>query len=257
MPVIDSQGRVFGRFNLVDALLVVLLMVALPAAYAARVLFRDPPAHLSAIAPTAVDQGAERLIEITGLNLRPYMRVSFGTTQAASFQFYGTSQAFAPMPALEPGAYDVVLYDHAREVARLPQALTVTGPGRPPHVELRIRGAYLGLTQAAADLLDIGRPMNASEGVIGTIMSREAPRPAVARVFVSDALTVPVPMDGQLEVPATIVLTCPTSVGPGGVLRCATAGTTLAPDRYLSFQGPSGRLLFRIDEIDAAGGVAK
>lgn len=252
MPVIDEQGRVFGRFNLVDASLVVLLIVAVPAAYAARVLFRDPPAQLTAISPPTVDQGADRLIELTGANFRPYMRVSFGTTQAASFQFYGTTQAFVPMPALDPGTYDVVLYDHAREVARLPQALSVTGPARPPQVQLRLRGAYIGLTSEQAPQLIAGRPLNASEGVIGAIETREAPRPSVARVRVSEALTVPVAMDGQLEVPATIILTCPTSVGPGGALRCATAGVTIAPDMHIAFQGPFGRLLFRIDAVDAA-----
>lgn len=253
MPVIDSQGKVFGRFNLVDALLVALLLVAVPAGYAARLLFRDPPARLTAISPTAVEQGTDRLIELTGTNFRPYMRVSFGNAQAASFQFYGATQAFAPMPALEPGAYDVVLYDHAREVARLPKAFSVTGPVRPPQVTLRIRGAYVGLTPEQAPQLIPGRPLNASEGVIGSIETRGEPRPSIARVQVSGATTVSVPMAGLVEVPATILLTCPTSVGPGGVLRCATAGVTLAPDMHIAFQGPSGRLLFRLDAIDTSG----
>jgi hypothetical protein len=257
MPVIDSQGRVFGRFNLVDALLVVLLIAAVPAAYAARVLFRDPPPQLTTISPSTADQGVDRLIELTGANLRPYMRVSFGTTQAASFQFYGTTQAFVPLPALEPGTYDVVLYDHAREVARLPQAMSVTGPARPPQVQLRLRGAFIGLTSEQAPQLIEGRPWNATEGVIGAIETREAPRPSVARVRVSEGVTVPVPMDGRLEVPAAMVLTCPTSIGPGGVLRCATAGVTIAPDMHLTFQGPFGNLLFRIDAVDAAGSQVK
>lgn len=257
MPVIDSHGKVFGRFNLVDALLVALLAAAVPAAYASRVLFRESRPQLTAISPTAVEQGADRLIELTGAGFRPYMRVSFGTTQAASFQYYGATQAFVPVPALEPGTYDVVLYDHAREVARLPQLLGVTGPMRPPQVQLRLRGAYIGLTSEQALLLIPGRPMNASEGVIGAIETREAPRPSIARVRVSEALTVPVAMDGLLEVPATIVLTCPTSIGPGGVMRCATAGVTLARDMHISFQGPFGLLLFRIDDIDATGIPAK
>jgi hypothetical protein len=150
-----------------------------------------------------------------------------------------------------------VLYDHAREVARLPHAITVTGPLRPPQVRLRITGAYVGVNAAQAAQLIQGRPMNATEGVIGEIETRQDARPAVARVHVSDALTVSVPMDNLLEVPATIIVTCPTSVGPGGVLRCATAGATLARDMHLSFQGPSGQLLFRIDQIDAAASAAK
>lgn len=257
MPLIDSHGRVFGRFNLVDALLVLLVIVALPLAYASRVLFRDPPPRLTLVAPKVLNQGADRLIELTGEHFRPYMRVSFGTTQAPSFQFYGPRQAFVPMPALEPGTYDVVLYDHEGEVARLAQVLTVVGPVRPPRITLRIRGAYTGVSAEHAGLLIAGRPMNATEGVIGQIESRDEPRAAVARVRVSDALTVPVAMEGLLEVPATILVTCPTSVGPGGVLRCATSGVTFAPDMHISFEGPSGLLLFRIDGIDPTGTAVK
>ena len=250
MPVIDQQGRVFARFNVVDALLVLLVVAALPAAYAAHRLFRDPPARLTRVWPESVEQGATRLIEIQGEHLRPYMRISFGDQQAASFQYYGPQQAFVPAPsALEPGAYDVVLYDYMREVARLPKALMVSGPMRPPSVQLRVRGAFIGLTEKTIAALTVGEPWNATEGVTVQIESKQPPRPSVARVRVSDATTVSVPMAGQLELPANIIVTCPTHVGPGGVLRCATAGTTFAPDMHLSLQGPTGLLLFRIDEV--------
>jgi hypothetical protein len=86
--------------------------------------------------------------------------------------------------------------------------------------------------------------------VIGAMETREPARPAIARVRVSDATTVTVPMPGRLEVPATILVTCPTFVGPGGVLQCATAGVRFAPDMHLSFQGPTGLLLFRIDQVE-------
>jgi hypothetical protein len=257
MPLIDRHGRVFGRLNLVDALLVLLVIVALPAAYAAHRLFRDPPARLIRVSPESVEQGATRLIEIQGEHLRPYMRVSFGGQQAASFQFYGAGQAFVPAPSLEPGTYDVVLYDYMREVARLPQAFTVSGPLRPPSVQLRMRGAFIGQTEQTLEKLVLGEPWNATEGVTATIEAKSSPRPSVARVRVSDATTVSVPMEGQLEVPATIIVSCPTHVGPGGVLRCATAGTTFAPDMHLSLQGPAGLLLFRIDQIDGAVTKAK
>ena len=251
MAVIDQQGRVFGRLNIVDALLVLLVIAAMPAAYAAHLLFRDPPPRVVRVWPDAVEQGSTRLIEIQGEHLRPYMRISFGTLQAASFQFYGPQQAFVPAPStLEPGAYDVVLYDYMREVARLPKAFTVSGPMRPPTIKLRVRGAFIGQTEQTVAKLAIGEPWNATEGVIGHIETKDAPRPSVARVRVSDATTVSVPMEGQFEVPATMVVTCPTHVGPGGVLRCATAGATFAPDMHLSFQGPAGLLLFRIDQIE-------
>jgi len=260
MALTDTRGRLFGRLNLVDALLAAFLLVALPAGYAAHLLLRAPEPTLRTVAPAAIEQGSTRLIEIDGDNLRPYMRVSFGDAQGPSFQFYGPRQAFVPAPPLEPGTYDVVLYDYMREVARLPKALTVTGPVRPPKVQLRLRGAYAGLTPAAASTLKVGEPLNATEGVIATALSLEAPRPAVARVRVSDALTVSVPMDGFVDVPATVLVTCPTSVGSGGAIECATSGTRFAPDMHLTIQGPAGRLLFRIEQFEgaeAAGGPSR
>ena len=82
MALIDTQGRVFGRFNLIDLLLVAVLIGLLPAAYAARVLFRDPPATLRSISPAALSQGDDKLIELSGTNFRPFMRVSVGPAQA-------------------------------------------------------------------------------------------------------------------------------------------------------------------------------
>lgn len=253
MSMIDDRGRVFGRWNLVDALLVLLLIVAIPAGYAAHRLFRDPPAQLVRVTPEAIEQGSGRLIEITGAHLRPYMRVSFGDQQGASFQFYGPTQAFVPAPALEPGAYDVVLYDYMREVARLPKALTVTGPARPPRVALRLTGAFVGVTSDQESAFIAGHPLNAPDGVIGRIEIKTPLRPAMARVRLSDGMSVSVPMEGQSELPAVIRLTCPTSVGPGGVVRCATGGVTLAPDMHVSFQGPHGLVLFRLDEVHLPG----
>jgi hypothetical protein len=258
MSVIDPQGRVFGRWNIVDALLVLLVIVAMPAAYAAHLLFRDAPAQVTRVWPVAVEQGATRLIEIQGDHLRPYMRISFGTQQAAGFQFYGPQQAFVPAPStLEPGVYDVVLYDYMREVARLPQAFTITGPARPPSIKLRVRGAFIDQTEHTVGKLAIGEPWNATEGVIAHIESKDVPRPSVARVRVSEATTVAVPMEGRLELPATIIVTCPTHVGRGGVLECATAGTRFAPDMHLSLQGPAGLLLFRIDQIEGLASEPK
>jgi hypothetical protein len=258
MPLIDQQGRVFGRWNILDALLVLLVIVAMPAAYAAHLLFSDPPAQLTRVWPAAVEQGATRLIEIKGEHLRPFMRISFGTQQAASFQFFGPEQAFVPAPAaLEPGVYDVVLYDYMREVARLPQAFTISGPVRPPSIKLRMRGAFIDQTEQTIGKLVVGEPWNATEGVIAQIESKDPPRPSVARVRVSDATTVAVPMEGRLELPATIIVSCPTHVGRGGVLQCATAGTTFAPDMHLSLQGPAGLLLFRIDQVEGLASETK
>jgi len=252
MALIDPHGRVFGRFNLLDALLVALLIAVLPIAYAARVLFRDPPAMLAAISPRAVSQGSNAMVELTGNHFRPYMRVSFGVVQAASFHYYGPTQAFAPLPPeLEPGTYDVVLFDYAREVARVPQALVVTGPPRPAYIRLQVSGAFTAMTPELAKKIVVGIPVDAPQGTVLVVTQVGEPRPAIARVRVSDELTASTPVPGLVDVPATVVLSCPTIVVPDGTIRCATGGVVVAPDVHLTVQGPAGRQLFRVERIEA------
>lgn len=249
MALIDGHGRVLGRWNLVDALLVLLLVVAIPAGYGAALLFRDPPPVLSEVAPAVMSQGAGQQVEIRGEHLRPYMRVSFGAAQGHGFLFYGPSQAFVPLPPLEPGTYDVVLYDYMREVGRLPQAFTVVGPPRPATVRIEVAGAFAGISHDMASALSAGQLMNAADGLIGETMTVGAPQPAVARVRVSNEGVVDAPMEGLFDLPATLALTCPTTLAADGYLRCATGSVVLAPDVHVILEGPAGRLAFRVDRI--------
>lgn len=255
MPLIDADGRVFGRWNLVDAAVGLLLLVAIPAGFGAALLFRDPPAVLREVSPAVMSQGSGQQVEIRGEHLRSYMRVSFGSIQGPSFLFYGPAQAFVPLPPLEPGVYDIVLYDYAREVGRLPQAFTVVGPPRPPTVRIDVDGAFAGITREMVDALTAGQLMNAADGLIAETVTLGSTRPAVARVRLSADATVAAPMDGLFDLPATLALTCPTSLASDGYLRCSTGGVVLAPDVHVILEGPAGRLVFRLDRVHPASGA--
>lgn len=252
MAAIDAQGRVFGRVNLVDALLAALLLAALPAGYGAARLFREPQPMLKEVRPSTFSQGAAQQVEILGERLRPYLRVSFGSAQGPAFVYAGPDRAFVPLPPLEPGTYDVVLYDYMREVSRLPGALTITAPPRPPTVRFRVAGAFTGLTPEMAGRLEVGLPMSEASGLLAGIETLGTPRPAVARVRVSDTDTVTVPLRGLQEVPATVIVTCTTIVDAAGVLRCAMGSLTLAPDVNLVLEAPGVRFGFRIDRVGEA-----
>ena len=249
MPLIDTEGRVFGRWAVVDALLGAFLLLALPAGFLAAVLFREPAPVLREVAPAAMSQGSGQQVEIRGEHLRPYMRVSFGTVQGPAFLFYSPTQAFVPLPPLEPGTYDVVLYDYMREVGRLPGAFTVVGPPRPPTVRVEVEGAFAGITSEMATSMAPGHLMNAADGLISETLAVGTAQPAVARVRVSDDRTVTVPMASLVDLPATLALSCPTSVTSDGYLRCSTGGVALAPDVHVVLQGPAGRIVFRVDRI--------
>ena len=161
MPIVDDRGRVAGRVNLLDAFAAVFLLVLVPLGYGAYLLFRTPKPKLVGIAPTSVYQGPNVRIGISGLNLRPFMRVSFDTVQGRTFLIGSTKFAAIDLPDLAPGTYDVVLFDYMQEVDRLPKALTVLPLAPQPTVEMEVAGTFLqpsGSTALAVGSCPAPRP---------------------------------------------------------------------------------------------------
>ena len=127
MAIVDGQGRLFGRLNLLDAVLLVLLIGLVPLGYAAYALFREQPPRIISISPDRVQQSSELRLIVKGESFRPYMRVSAGTHQAREFLFRSTTEVEAPFDMLPAGVHDIVIYDQAQERFRLPKALTIDG----------------------------------------------------------------------------------------------------------------------------------
>ena len=125
MSLVDDRGRVGGRINLIDAIVVVLVVVLVPVAYGAYLLFRTPAPKLLTVEPAKQYQGPNLRVTVNGENLRPFMRVSFGGVQGRTFLIGSTKYAQVDLPDLGPGTYDVELYDFMQEVDRLPKALTI------------------------------------------------------------------------------------------------------------------------------------
>jgi len=125
MTLVDDRGRLFGKLNVVDALIAFLVFGLVPLLFAAYLLFRPMPAGLTSIEPAQIQAGSSVDLTIRGNHLRPFMRVSFDAHQAGGFLFADPSRAVVPVSAMPPGVYDVILYDHAQERARLPKALEV------------------------------------------------------------------------------------------------------------------------------------
>lgn len=250
MPVIDARGRIFGRFNLIDTLVVLLVVAAVPVAYGAHLMFRDPPATLSAVTPGIVTQSPAAQVAIVGTNLRPYMRVSFGTTQAPSFLFYGPTSAFVPLPALAPGTYDVVLFDYMREVARLPNGLTIVGAVPPMTVQVEVVGAFTALEPGAEAGVAKFQEYFGADGVFASVTATGPARVSSGRVHLADGVIVSVPVPAQREVPATLTMKCPARMDQAKLLRCWTGEAFLAPDSHVTLSGPHGTVLFRIEQIN-------
>src|SRR4051812_29166363 len=132
MAIVDERGRLFGRWNLLDLIALVLILGLIPLAYAGYLLFRDQPPSITSVTPTHVQDAQPFSVTIKGKNFRPYMRASAGTTQAREFFFKSPEEAELPFAFLTPGVYDIILYDSAQERFRLPNALTVSPSALPP-----------------------------------------------------------------------------------------------------------------------------
>jgi hypothetical protein len=255
MSIIDDRGRVAGRFNLVDAFVAVVILVLIPVAYGAYLLFQTPPPKLLRIDPIQLYQGPNLRIAITGKNLRPFMRVSFGTTQGRTFLIGSTKNAVVDLPDLGQGTYDVVLFDYMQEVDRLPKALTILPSAAVSIIDMEVAGSFLQLSDKEAAELKSGTGFPPTGAPIATIVSVGPKVPGQLRVRAGPS-TLGVATN-QAELPATLAVKCWIAPNPDGSVQCMISGPTqaaaVAPDSVLTLAGPRGWVNFQIHEVHLAG----
>ena len=125
MQVIDEEGRIFGKFNLVDVVIGGVLLGVIPIIYGAFVLFRTPDPVIQSIEPNRVTVDSVGMLRLTGMYLSPSLRVVIGDRRAESFLVESQTSAEVRLPDLSAGTYDVVLLDEELELTRLVSALVV------------------------------------------------------------------------------------------------------------------------------------
>lgn len=246
MTLIDDRGRIGGRLNVIDAAAVIVLLLLVPLAVAAYLLFRTPTPSLARVVPATLLEGPDQRLEIDGENLRPFMRVSFNTIPAPSFLLGSTKYALVGVPDLKPGTYDVVLYDYMREVARLPKALTVAP--MPTDVELEVSGAFKAPPDSFATQVKVGDTFPSAAHPIAEVIAVGGPAPGDLRLHVGDQ-TIAVPVSRR-DVVATLLVKCTTVRAPDGLARCLVPGAdrqvAVAPDALLTLDTPHGTVLFQM-----------
>lgn len=251
MSLVDDRGRIAGRINLLDAAVVVLVAVMIPAAYGSYLLFRSPIPKLLSIAPNTLYQGNKLRLEIEGRDLRPFLRVSFNDVQGRTFLIGSTKSAMVDLPELSAGSYDVVLYDYSQEVDRLPKALTILPLAPTPMVEMEVSGFFFGLPAAAPNELKPGLKFS-SGGSETEILSVGIPGPGTVHVRAGLA-TLAVPALGATELPATLRVRCGLTPSPNGSLGCTVYGpqqaAPVAPESVLTLAGPARFVNFQIEEV--------
>jgi len=241
MAMVDEHGRLFGRFNLVDAVLAVFLVGLVPLAYGAYALFRTPVPRLSAVEPAALVDGPNLVVKIRGEHFRPYLRVSFGAYQGATFIFRSSTEADIALNPMPVGVYDVILYDFAQERARLPQAFTVK-PSALPDSQVVLIGVFGNLTAERAAQLKAGTPLDG----MGTVVQVGKPSSQVIRVFAGPLIEVP--LDKAVQLPASLQVSC-FERAPQGSPQCVIGDTVLQTNAVIMAKTPIGPLPFQVDQV--------
>ncbi len=242
MAIVDERGRLFGRVNLVDAVLIVVFLGLVPLAYGGYALFRTPPPRLTSVAPTTMPFESVSRVTIHGENLRPYMRVSFGDRQGRSFLFQSTSTAEVELGEMPPGTYDVVLYDYAQEWSRLPKALTVAPPSL-PSTSVVVVGIVANLPESIAK--QIVRGLKVTD--YGEILAAGRAIPGVTRVHTGEGI-VDIPVPNVYQVPIMVKIPCEVQM-VGRQPACLTKGIVLAPDAFLPIDTALGRHALQINQV--------
>ena len=255
MALVDDRGRIGGKVNLIDAVIAVVMLGLVPVAFGAYLLFKTPQPKLLVVGPNKLYQGSNLRVRIDGENLRPFMRISFNNTQGKSFLIGNTNYAIVELPDLDPGTYDVVLWDYKQEMSRLPKALTVLPLAPTPTVEMDVHGSFKGLPPARSKDVKAGDQFPPTGGAMATVLSVGAPAPSVMQVRSGGAMLA-VPIANQTDLPAVLRVHCFVVANTDGSIRCAVAGpvqqTDVAPGSILSLAGTDGWVSFQISDVTAA-----
>lgn len=253
MPLIDDRGRLFGKINLIDAVVWIFVLLLIPLAYGAILLFRAPTPVIESLKPTVVLEQTPTSVAVTGRNLRPFLRGNVGNLSAQFLVESPTSGEFR-VPKLPPGVYDLSLWDEANRVALAPQALTVQATDVSSAINLEAVGTFFAVSKDVAPTIAVGARLSGAE-----ILAVQPAVPTTRRVRIGPAMfmmaTLPSP-----SVTAIVRIPCTVSQGTCtfGTVAVQRGVTLLLP---VPSAGPAGapaagRVPFVIEQLFPAGSHA-
>lgn len=254
MAIVDREGRVFGRVNLFDAAAIAFLVLLLPLAYVAFLLFRTPPTRITSVesAPmTYVEERAVRgsalngKLKVHGTGLRPVLRATIGPQDAIAYIFENPTSADVLYGPLEPGNYDLVLYDGVQEVARAANALKIAAPAPPPVTRVHLIGALVDLDRAAARALRVGATYPPAGPPRAEIVALGEPRPELREIRVSRG-SFDLEVKGRWQRDAAIAVDCELR----GAFQCRLSDVPITTDgSVMDVPGSGGALRLSVQEF--------
>ena len=252
MTLIDREGRVFGRFNLIDAALVAFVVLLLPIGYATYLLFQPARPVIESVTRVEVTNEERRVsgaglviakLKVRGSGLNPMLRAAIGSTPAMGFVFETPNSADVIVGMMPPGKHDLVLFDGVQEVARAREAVEIQATSGP---SVRAYGWLTGLSPATAESLAPGYASDANAPGAFRIVAIGPARPAKARVTIGTRAT-DVPVPGDMERAAELVLRCDWP----SARACTIGGESLSESPPIAITLPGG-IRFELEAIDSA-----
>jgi hypothetical protein len=165
VALIDADGRVFGRVNLIDALVGVFVVLLVPVAYATYLLFRPPTPRITSVEFAQLtfieDRAAQGSLlsgklKVRGTGFRPVLRATIGGANTIAFIFEDPTSADVLFGDVPPGKHDLVLFDGVQEVARAPGAVTIPEKSASGRTSVALVGTFVDLDEATAAGLQPG-----------------------------------------------------------------------------------------------------
>ena len=176
MALVGREGRLGGRFNLIDAIVVLFLIGLVPIAYGSLLLFRPARPHVRSVTVTAVNQEDRRIangleirvkLKVKGDHLTPMLHANVGTTPAIGFTFEDPTSADVIVGNVPMGKHDLVLLDGVQEVARVPGAVVILPA---PGAAVRVVGTLIQLDEATAKGFHAGQRFDVSGQVAAELV---------------------------------------------------------------------------------------
>jgi hypothetical protein len=240
--VIDSDGRLFGRFNLVDAAAIAFALFLIPVGYATFLLFRPSSPVIDSVTRVDVTNEERRVsgvgmiiakFKVKGSGFNPLLRARIADAEAMGFRFENPNSADVIVGIVPPGRHDLVLYDGVQEVARAREAIEIKATEGPS-----VR-AYGWLTNLAASDASVLTPGFASDPRVPhafQILAIGPPQPARSRVVSFGGGAIDLPVADRVERQAELQVRC--DWPSAGACTLDGAPLTLPPPIVLTLPGP-------------------
>jgi hypothetical protein len=226
MALVDRNGRIFGRVNLIDAALFFFIALLLPIGFTAYRVFRIPLPIVDTVQPADQPVSPGMRVRITGHNFRPYLRafvlpandpfiVTDGgvLTREALFLVESPEAVQLQLPKLGPGVYDIHLVDQAREIWSRRAAFTLTADSGHETITARVTFVAHPEVIKLMSAGDTDVPVRASPEGADAVLERVTK--SAAGLTATDARLAPagrnwlwvqgplVAMDGTVRIPVT------------------------------------------------------